>query len=129
MDLEPDSLRVSTWPKRTSVENSSPSRTTHSAAVAPPAMARATMSCATSRRSVSSYWFLVSSSVGVIGKSFNAEVAEYAESKCNSAATLLGVLRLRELRALREARTPLRMTNQQRSIRGSAVHRPSHFDF
>ena len=34
MNLEPDSLRVSTWPRRTRVENSLPSRTTHSAAVA-----------------------------------------------------------------------------------------------
>ena len=48
MDLEPASFNVSTWPRRTSVENSSPSRTTHSAAVAPPAMARRTMSWARS---------------------------------------------------------------------------------
>src|SRR5579871_5573888 len=52
MDLEPDSFRVSTWPRRTRVENSSPSRTTHSAAVAPPFMARATMSVAMVWRSV-----------------------------------------------------------------------------
>src|SRR5271168_2968698 len=55
MDRDPDSFRVSTWPRRTSVENSSPSRTTHSAAVAPPFMARRTMSWARERRSVSSF--------------------------------------------------------------------------
>src|SRR6266403_1773751 len=52
MEREPASFNVSTWPKRTRVENSSPSRTTHSAAVAPPAMARRTMSSARLRRSV-----------------------------------------------------------------------------
>src|SRR5450755_4319658 len=63
MDFDPDSFSVSTWPRRTRVENSSPSRTTHSAAVAPPAMARATMSWARLRRSVSSFGFRVSSCV------------------------------------------------------------------
>ena len=71
---EPDSLSVSTCPSRTRVENSSPSRTTHSAAVAPPFIARRTMSVATSLRSVSSFGFRVSSSVGVI-KSFYAEAS------------------------------------------------------
>src|SRR5207247_5088728 len=52
-------------PRRIRVENSSPSRTTHSAAVAPPAMARRTMSWATSLRSVSSFWFLVSRVSGI----------------------------------------------------------------
>src|SRR5580704_1251598 len=54
IDRDPDSLSVSTCPRRTSVENSSPSRTTHSAAVAPPFMARRTMSWARERRSISS---------------------------------------------------------------------------
>ena len=65
IDREPDSFSVSTWPSRTSVENSSPSRTTHSAAVAPPFIARATISWATAFKSVSSFGFLVSSSVGI----------------------------------------------------------------
>src|ERR1700693_3725982 len=65
MEREPASFNVSTCPKRTRVENSSPSRTTHSAAVAPPAIARRTMSWAISRRSVFSSWFLVASSVGM----------------------------------------------------------------
>src|SRR5579871_4940809 len=65
MDLEPDSFKVSTWPRRTRVENSSPSRTTHSAAVAPECMARRTMSWATSFRSVSSFGARVSRSVGI----------------------------------------------------------------
>src|SRR5271155_2501916 len=60
MDLDPDSLRVSTWPRRTTVENSSPSRTTHSAAVAPPFMARLTTSVATSFRSVAGFVSVVS---------------------------------------------------------------------
>src|ERR1700676_4879768 len=59
--FDPDSFRVSTCPRRTTMENSSPSRTTHSAAVAPPDMVRRTISCASSRRSVSSLWFRGSS--------------------------------------------------------------------
>ena len=46
MDLDPASLRVSTCPRRTTVENSSPSRTTASAAVAPLAIARRHDVCA-----------------------------------------------------------------------------------
>src|SRR5271170_4794713 len=63
MDLDPDSLSVSTWPRRTSVENPSPSRTTHSAAVAPPFMARRTISWARERRSVSNAGALAPNSV------------------------------------------------------------------
>src|SRR6476620_7413158 len=51
MARDPDSLSVSTSPMRTTVENSEPSRTTASAAVAPPFLARATTSAARSRRS------------------------------------------------------------------------------
>jgi len=54
MAREPDSFSVSTWPSRTTVENSSPSRTTHSAAVAPPFIARWTTSWATEARPASS---------------------------------------------------------------------------
>ena len=53
IDLEPDSFSVSTWPSRTRVENSSPSAITHSAALAPPDIARLTISCAKFLRSVS----------------------------------------------------------------------------
>src|SRR5262249_5816185 len=53
MDFDPDSFRVSTWPRRTSVENSSPSRITHSAAVAPASIARRTMFWARDLKSVS----------------------------------------------------------------------------
>src|SRR5271165_3587646 len=63
MDREPDSFSVSTWPRRTSVENSSPSRTTHSAAVAPPFIAWRTMSWARDLRSVSGLALFVSNSV------------------------------------------------------------------
>src|SRR5215475_5702486 len=63
---EPDSFRVSTCPRRTVVENSSPSRTIASVADAPPAIARRTRSWASSWRSVSSFGFRVSSSVGDI---------------------------------------------------------------
>src|SRR6185369_14653995 len=48
--LEPASFRVSTSPMRTSVENSDPSRTTDSAAVAPAFMAAETTSVAVSFR-------------------------------------------------------------------------------
>src|SRR5208283_3932862 len=65
MAREPDSFRVSTWPRRTTVENSSPSRTTHSAAVAPPFMARRTTSVARKARSASS-WGVLRSRVVVI---------------------------------------------------------------
>src|SRR5215469_8102430 len=58
--LDPDSLSVSTWPSRTTVENSSPSRTTHSAADAPHAVARLTSCWANDFRSVS-IWFPFSS--------------------------------------------------------------------
>src|SRR5207244_2057674 len=50
MALEPASLSVSTSPMRTRVENSEPSRTTDSAAVAPAFMAAATTSVAVSFR-------------------------------------------------------------------------------
>src|SRR6185312_4384295 len=50
---EPASLRVSTSPIRTTVENSVASRTMASAAVAPPFIARATTSPAISRKSTS----------------------------------------------------------------------------
>src|ERR1041385_7701145 len=50
MAREPDSFNVSTWPRRTTVENSVPSRTTASAAVAPVFTARETTSAASSRR-------------------------------------------------------------------------------
>src|ERR1035437_7122856 len=63
MAREPDSFSVSTWPSRTTVENSSPSRTTHSAAVAPPSVARRTTSVASSLRSVAGLVSLVSSVV------------------------------------------------------------------
>src|SRR6185436_15531012 len=53
MAFDPDSFRVSTWPRRTRVENSSPSRMTHSAAVAPFCMARVTISLARDFKSVS----------------------------------------------------------------------------
>src|SRR6185437_13934888 len=53
MAFDPDSFRVSTWPRRTRVENSSPSRMTHSAALAPCCIARRTMSWARDFRSVS----------------------------------------------------------------------------
>src|SRR6185503_3456733 len=53
MAFDPDSFKVSTWPRRTRVENSSPSRMTHSAALAPCCMARRTMSWARDFRSVS----------------------------------------------------------------------------
>src|SRR6185312_12153786 len=53
MPREPASFKVSTSPMRTTVENSAPSRTTASAAVAPPLIARATTSAASSRRSIS----------------------------------------------------------------------------
>src|SRR3954447_15424927 len=52
MERPPDSLSVSTWPRRTTVENSSPSRTTHSAACAPPFIARAMTSVASCLSSV-----------------------------------------------------------------------------
>src|SRR5258707_1076884 len=52
IDREPASFSVSTCPSRTTVENSSPSRTTHSAAEAPPCMARRTTSVARNLRSV-----------------------------------------------------------------------------
>src|SRR5271165_1089364 len=68
MAREPDSFNVSTCPRRTVVENSSPSRTTHSAAVAPPFIARLTTSVAISLRSVTSFVSLVSSVV-VMSKS------------------------------------------------------------
>jgi hypothetical protein len=66
MAREPDSLSVSTWPRRTTVENSSPSRTTHSAAVAPLLIARATTSVASSLRSVASFVSLVSNVVVMV---------------------------------------------------------------
>src|SRR6185437_10515543 len=52
MPREPDSLRVSTWPIRTVVENSSPSRMVTSASDAPARWARVIMSAARVRRSV-----------------------------------------------------------------------------
>src|SRR5690348_4438891 len=52
MAREPDSFSVSTSPRRTTVANSVPSRTTASAALAPPAMARRTTSAAISLSSV-----------------------------------------------------------------------------
>src|ERR1700685_4200511 len=100
MEREPDSFRVSTWPRRTSVENSSPSRTTHSAAVAPPVMARATMSWAKVRR-------LVSSLVEDISEPFNANMVR-GLSQLLESDQLLGILRLRLIFALgREDHTPL----------------------
>src|SRR5271163_2994601 len=81
MDRDPDSLRVSTWPRRTSVENSSPSRTTHSAAVAPPFMARRTMSWARERRSVSSFGFLVSDCAEDISRFFTTEAQSHRKEK------------------------------------------------
>src|SRR5208282_3110207 len=66
MAREPDSFRVSTWPSRTTVENSSPSRTTHSAALAPPSIARRTTSVASSLRSVASFASLVSRVVVIL---------------------------------------------------------------
>src|ERR1700722_2821175 len=63
---EPDSFRVSTWPNRTTVENSSPSRTTHSAAEAPPLMARPTTSAANSLRSIAILLSEVSSVVVIL---------------------------------------------------------------
>src|SRR5271157_1597239 len=65
MAREPDSFNVSTCPRRTVVENSSPSRTTHSAAVAPPLIARLTTSVAREASSASS-WSLLGSRVVVI---------------------------------------------------------------
>src|SRR5665213_3055719 len=52
MAREPDSLSVSTWPRRRWVENSSPSYRTTSASVAPDFRARSTTSCASWVRSV-----------------------------------------------------------------------------
>src|SRR6266446_1653218 len=66
MAREPDSFRVSTWPRRTTVENSSPSRTTHSAAVAPPFVARRTTSVASSLRSRVSFVSAVSNVVVIV---------------------------------------------------------------
>src|SRR5271166_5154943 len=56
MALDPDSFRVSTSPRRTTVENSLPSMATASAAVAPPCMARRITSAAISFRSVEAGW-------------------------------------------------------------------------
>src|SRR5271166_1422725 len=67
IEREPDSLRVSTCPRRTVVENSSPSRTTHSAEDAPDFMARLTTSEARDFRSVVSCE-LVSSTVLIFKK-------------------------------------------------------------
>src|SRR5262249_45480992 len=56
---DPASFSVSTWPRRTTVENSVPSRAMASAALAPDFIARATTSVAMSRRSVVSVAFTV----------------------------------------------------------------------
>src|ERR1041385_8630704 len=65
MAREPDSFNVSTWPRRTTVENSVPSRTTASAAVAPVFIARETTSTASSRR-LASTSFSVSRCVAML---------------------------------------------------------------
>src|SRR5215469_4114594 len=64
MALEPDSFSVSTCPRRTKVENSSPSRMTHSAELAPPETARRTKSWASSFRSVSIWGSTIVSDIG-----------------------------------------------------------------
>src|ERR1039457_7014095 len=81
MAREPDSFSVSTWPRRTTVENSSPSRTTHSAAVAPAFMTRLITSVAICLRSVANFVSLFSRVVVISNQNFSRRHGDTEKDK------------------------------------------------